>query len=82
MPRVVILLIILGIYLLLGTFLEGFSMLVLTLPIVIPIVTALGYDLIWFGVVMVICFFCAGFSASFAAAVPSARVSSAVLLAS
>lgn len=53
-PRVVILLIILGIYLLLGTFLEGFSMLVLTLPIVIPIVTALGYDLIWFGVVMVI----------------------------
>jgi TRAP-type C4-dicarboxylate transport system permease large subunit len=29
-------------------------MLVLTLPIVIPIVTALGYDLIWFGVVMVI----------------------------
>jgi tripartite ATP-independent transporter DctM subunit len=53
-PRVVILLMILGIYLLLGTFLEGFSMLVLTLPIVIPIVTALGYDLIWFGVVMVI----------------------------
>jgi tripartite ATP-independent transporter DctM subunit len=53
-PRVVILLIILGVYLVLGCFLEGFSMLVLTLPIVIPIVTALGYDLIWFGVVMVI----------------------------
>ncbi len=53
-PRVVILLMILGVYLLLGTFLEGFSMLVLTLPIVIPIVTALGYDLIWFGVIMVI----------------------------
>jgi len=53
-PRVVVLLMILGVYLLLGTFLEGFSMLVLTLPIVIPIVNALGYDLIWFGVVMVI----------------------------
>jgi tripartite ATP-independent transporter DctM subunit len=53
-PRVVILIIILLVYLALGTFLEGFSMLVLTLPIVIPIVTALGYDLIWFGVIMVI----------------------------
>lgn len=53
-PRVVVLLLILGVYLLLGTFLEGFSMLVLTLPIVIPIVNTLGYDLIWFGVVMVI----------------------------
>ncbi len=53
-PRVVVLLLILGVYLLLGTFLEGFSMLVLTLPIVIPIINALGYDLIWFGVIMVI----------------------------
>jgi TRAP-type C4-dicarboxylate transport system permease large subunit len=54
LPRVVILSMILAIYILLGTFLEGFSMLVLTLPIVIPIVQALGYDLIWFGVIMVI----------------------------
>ncbi len=35
-------------------FLEGFSILVLTLAIVIPIVDALGFDLIWFGVIMVI----------------------------
>jgi TRAP-type C4-dicarboxylate transport system permease large subunit len=41
-------------YIFLGMFLEGFSILVLTLPIVIPIVQALGYDLIWFGVLMVI----------------------------
>jgi TRAP-type C4-dicarboxylate transport system permease large subunit len=41
-------------YIFLGMFLEGFSILVLTLPIVIPIVKALGYDLIWFGVLMVI----------------------------
>ncbi len=54
MPRVVILIMILAVYILLGTFLEGFSMLVLTLPIVIPIMQALGYDLIWFGVIMVI----------------------------
>jgi tripartite ATP-independent transporter DctM subunit len=53
-PRVVILLIVLSVYIVLGTWMEGFSMLVLTLPIVIPIMIALGYDLIWFGVVMVI----------------------------
>ena len=53
-PRVVILIMILAVYILLGTFLEGFSMLVLTLPIVIPIMQALGYDPIWFGVIMVI----------------------------
>jgi tripartite ATP-independent transporter DctM subunit len=53
-PRVVILIIVLSVYILLGTWMEGFSMLVLTLPIVIPIMVALGYDLIWFGVVMVI----------------------------
>ena len=53
-PRVVILIMILSVYIVLGTFLEGFSMLVLTLPIVFPIITALGYDPIWFGVIMVI----------------------------
>ena len=53
-PRVVILVLVLAVYIALGTFLEGFSMLVLTLPIVIPIMQTLGYDLIWFGVVMVI----------------------------
>ena len=53
-PRVVILVLVLAVYIVLGTFLEGFSMLVLTLPIVIPIMQTLGYDLIWFGVVMVI----------------------------
>jgi tripartite ATP-independent transporter DctM subunit len=53
-PRVVILSILIVIYIVLGTFLEGFSILVLTLPIVIPIIEALHYDLIWFGVLMVI----------------------------
>ncbi|MFN6953401.1 MAG: TRAP transporter large permease [Acetobacteraceae bacterium] len=38
----------------LGCFLEGFAMLVLTLPILFPTVVALGFDPVWFGVVMVI----------------------------
>jgi tripartite ATP-independent transporter DctM subunit len=53
-PPIVILSALMLLYIFLGMFLEGFSMLVLTLPIVVPIVHALGYDLIWFGVLMVI----------------------------
>jgi len=54
LPRVIILLMLVVIYIALGMFLEGFSILVLTLPIVIPIIKALDYDLIWFGVIMVV----------------------------
>ncbi|MEK9685394.1 MAG: TRAP transporter large permease [Rhodospirillaceae bacterium] len=54
LPRYVIMLILMAAYIVLGTFLEGFAMLVLTLPIVHPLILALGYDPIWFGVVMVI----------------------------
>lgn len=53
--RYVIMLIIMAAYIVLGTFLEGFAMLVLTLPIVFPLVVdQLGFDPIWFGVVIVI----------------------------
>ncbi|MFV0383349.1 TRAP transporter large permease [Paracoccus sp. (in: a-proteobacteria)] len=48
------LIVILAIYMVLGAFLEGFAMLVLTLPIFIPIVSSLGIDLIWFGVLVVL----------------------------
>lgn len=44
--------IIIGFYIALGTFMEGFSMIITTLPVVFPIVTALGYDPIWFGVII------------------------------
>jgi C4-dicarboxylate transporter DctM subunit len=47
-----IMLLIIGFYLALGTFMEGFSMIVTTIPVVFPIVTALGYDPIWFGVIV------------------------------
>jgi TRAP-type C4-dicarboxylate transport system permease large subunit len=50
----VVMTVILVTYILLGMFLEGFAILVLTVPIVFPIVLALGYDPIWFGIFMVI----------------------------
>ena len=41
-------------YLLLGTVFEGLSMMLLTIPFILPIVAAAGFDLIWFGVFLVI----------------------------
>ena len=41
-------------YLVLGCFLDGFSMIVMTLPIVMPIITTAGYDPIWFGIFLVL----------------------------
>ncbi|MBT8412764.1 MAG: TRAP transporter large permease [Boseongicola sp.] len=49
-----VLLVILLIYIILGCFLEGFAMLVLTLPIFFPIIVAEGIDPIWFGVLVVL----------------------------
>lgn len=46
--------VILAAYLVLGCFLEGFAMLVLTLPIFFPVVLELGIDPIWFGVLVVL----------------------------
>ena len=41
-------------YVLLGFVLEGLAVLVLTLPITLPLVTAAGFDPIWFGVFVII----------------------------
>ena len=49
-----ILLIIVQIYMFLGMLLEAMAMLVLTIPVVIPIAVALDWDLIWFGIIVVI----------------------------
>ncbi len=49
---VILTLILLALFIL-GCFVEGLSILVLTLPIVYPIVTELGFNGVWFGVIMV-----------------------------
>lgn len=52
LPGWAIMLVIIGFYLALGTFMEGMSMVICTVPLLFPVVTALGYDPIWFGVVI------------------------------
>ena len=55
-PRLVVLLCILVIYLFLGCLMPAIPMLILTVPIFYPVITSLGYDPIWYGVVMVLMF--------------------------
>ncbi|WP_108659148.1 TRAP transporter large permease [Acuticoccus kandeliae] len=53
-PPFAILLVILAIYLFLGMVLESLSMVLLTVPIFAPLVGNLGFDLVWFGILVVV----------------------------
>lgn len=49
------LMILLGVfYVILGCLLDGFSIVVMTLPIALPMVTAAGFDPIWFGIYLIL----------------------------
>jgi TRAP-type C4-dicarboxylate transport system permease large subunit len=52
-PYATLMFILIG-YIILGMFFDGLAMLVVTMPVVFPIITGLGFDPIWFGVVCVI----------------------------
>jgi tripartite ATP-independent transporter DctM subunit len=41
-------------YIVLGCFLDGFSIIVMTLPVVLPLVNAVGFDKLWFGIFLVV----------------------------
>ncbi len=53
MNRYVIMVLILCVYIILGMFMDGIGMLLLTLPVVHPAVVALGFDPVWFGIIVV-----------------------------
>ncbi|MCC6949787.1 MAG: TRAP transporter large permease [Bradyrhizobiaceae bacterium] len=48
-----VLMIILFIYLILGCLLDAMSMMILTIPVVFPVISKLGIDPVWFGILMV-----------------------------
>jgi C4-dicarboxylate transporter DctM subunit len=54
LPPISVMAIILLVYLSLGTFLDEMSMILLTIPIFFPVVVELGFDPIWFGIVIVL----------------------------
>jgi len=41
-------------YLVLGCFLDGASIMILTLPVIMPLIRSLGFDGVWFGVILTI----------------------------
>jgi C4-dicarboxylate transporter DctM subunit len=53
LPPLAIMGVIIFIYLILGCFMEANAMVTLTIPIFIPLVQATGFDLVWFGIIVV-----------------------------
>jgi len=52
-PPIIILIGIVIMYLILGMFIDMLAAMFLTLPIILPAIEALGFDLVWFGVLLV-----------------------------
>jgi len=52
-PPLTIIFAMLFVYLLLGMFMDGVSMMMLTLPVFFPLIVSLGFNLIWFGIIVV-----------------------------
>ncbi|PCH98263.1 MAG: C4-dicarboxylate ABC transporter permease [Rhodobacteraceae bacterium] len=53
LPAWGVMLVIIVFYVILGCFMDALSMMLLTIPVVFPIVSSLGYDPIWFGILIV-----------------------------
>ncbi|MEW6490009.1 MAG: TRAP transporter large permease [Thermodesulfobacteriota bacterium] len=54
LPRWAVMMLIVGMYLLGGCFIDALALVMLTIPIFYPIVLGLGYDPLWFGVIIVL----------------------------
>ncbi|MCB1513067.1 MAG: TRAP transporter large permease subunit, partial [Hyphomicrobiaceae bacterium] len=52
-PMQTMIVIVIG-FLILGCFMEAFSLLLIATPLIAPIVAAMGYDLVWFGILMML----------------------------
>jgi C4-dicarboxylate transporter DctM subunit len=51
---VVIVFFFMGVILIMGTLIDSISILLLTMPLMIPVVSAFGMDLVWFGVIAIL----------------------------
>ena len=54
LPPMVIMGLIVLLHLIGGCFMDGFGLIVLTVPIMLPMIEALGFDLYWFGIIIVL----------------------------
>ena len=56
LPPIYLLLVMFAVLTVLGMFMDGISMILLTTPIFIPLAQSLGFDLVWFGIIMLLAF--------------------------
>jgi C4-dicarboxylate transporter DctM subunit len=54
LSTVATMLVIVLIYIVLGFFIETLSLMVVTIPIIVPLVVEMGYDPVWFGILMIV----------------------------
>ncbi|MBV9556712.1 MAG: TRAP transporter large permease [Pseudolabrys sp.] len=54
LPAPVVMAMIVVAYIIMGCFLEGIGMVLITVPVFLPLVTQFGYDAIWFAIIVVI----------------------------
>ena len=52
-PTMIMIIILIG-YIILGFFMDQIAILILTVPVILPIVVQLGFDPVWFGVIVVV----------------------------
>lgn len=52
-PLIIMAIILIG-YLILGFFMDQIAILILTVPVMLPVITQLGFDPVWFGVVVIV----------------------------
>jgi tripartite ATP-independent transporter DctM subunit len=50
----IVMTLILFMYLVLGCFMDQIAILILTVPVLLPVITVLGYDPIWFGIIVIV----------------------------
>jgi TRAP-type C4-dicarboxylate transport system permease large subunit len=55
LPRYIVMGLIILVYLILGCFIDTMTMVLLTIPVFFPLIKALNYDPVWFGVIVVLC---------------------------
>ena len=48
------LLVVIALYIVLGFFIETLSLMVATIPIIVPIITGMGFDKVWFGILLIV----------------------------
>jgi len=53
-PKLAVVALLLVLYLLLGTFMDSFTVMIITVPVVTPLILGMGYSLVWWGVIMLL----------------------------